>query len=201
MENNRTTNLTFVLEEDGISFFFPLMQQGFMVKTRVGCSIRQMLCEAFHVTPEYVSGRIKTLFLNGKPVDDVDTAMIRDGSTLALSAAMPGLVGATFRCGGPLIAFRSGITHREEGTLSSSEEGLVCLKLFNLLVAEMGPAFLKHGIWFSGRDFEAFLNGLPGDFWSALVSVRKNGESIAPDSLRSLESSDVIHLKVETPDH
>lgn len=200
MTQSLTTKLAFVLKQGGMSAFFPLMQQGFMVKIRVGCSIREMLCDQFHVTSDYVSGRIKTIFLNGKPVDDMDTALVRDGATLALSAAMPGLVGATFRCGGPLIAFRSGITHREQGEGSASEQGMVCLKLFNLLVSEMGPAFLKHGIWFEGARFGQFLNGLPGDFWSDLMAVRKDGAPIGVEALRDSEFAEVIHLTVETSD-
>jgi len=90
-----TVRLSLTLEPDKIHGFFPLLRQGFMVRARVGCSIKTMLCEQFGVSPEYMEDRIKTIFLDGKTVDDVDSAIIKDGSTLALSAAMPGLVGAT----------------------------------------------------------------------------------------------------------
>jgi len=41
---------------------------------------------------DYVTQRISTIFLDGKPVDDIDTLLVRDGAVLSLSAAMPGLV-------------------------------------------------------------------------------------------------------------
>ena len=69
-----------------------------------------------------------------KVVDDVNTALLQDGCTVALSAAMPGLVGATFRTGGLLAAFRSDITHQEEGVPTETHGvGMVKIKLFNLL--------------------------------------------------------------------
>lgn len=33
------------------------------------------------------------------------------------------------------------------GCLSILKKGMITLKLFNLLVAEIGPAFLERGIW------------------------------------------------------
>lgn len=200
MTQPRTTRLSLVMKQGGVSTFFPLLQQGFMVKIRAGCSIRGMLCDQFRVTADYVAGRIKTIFLNGKPVDDMDAALVRDGDTLALSAAMPGLVGATFRCGGPLIAFRSGITHREDGDRQSTETGLVRLKLFNLLVSEMGPAFLRFGTWFDGRRFKEFVSGISGDFWSDLIAVRKDGQDVPADALREMDPAGDVHLTVETSD-
>ena len=74
--------------------FFPLCQQGFLVKVPGSGSIRTILCRHLSLAPDYLEGRIRTIFLNGKPVDEIDTAIVGPGDTLALSAAMPGLVGA-----------------------------------------------------------------------------------------------------------
>ncbi|MCP4349944.1 MAG: endonuclease/exonuclease/phosphatase family protein [Desulfobacterales bacterium] len=62
-----------------------------MLKVQVGCSIRSLLCKQTDVASDYVDERISTVFLDGKPVDDVDSAIVKNGSVLALSAAMPGL--------------------------------------------------------------------------------------------------------------
>ncbi|MGA7578419.1 MAG: hypothetical protein ACLQUW_01255 [Desulfobaccales bacterium] len=80
--------------------FFPLCQQGFLVQVPGSGSIRTILCRHLGLAPDYLEGRIQTIFLNGKPVDEIDTAVVGQGDTLALSAAMPGLVGATMRRGG-----------------------------------------------------------------------------------------------------
>ncbi len=158
------TELRLHLEESLIPKFFQLLQRGFMMKVQVGCSIKSLLCEQLGVDPEYMEKRIQTIFLDGKPVDDVNSAIIRDGSTLALSAAMPGLVGAVLRSGGFFASMRSTISHREETGVERPQEGMVSLKLFNILLKEMGPAFLEKGIWVHGKDLQNFIDGKLDDF-------------------------------------
>ena len=124
-----------------------------MVKAQVGGSIKNLLCEQFKMEANYLDERIKTIFLDGKPVDDVETAAVDDGSSVALSAAMPGLAGPTFRRGGTLAAFRSGITYQAEGAFADTREvGMVNIKLFNMIVSELGPLFLKDGIWVKKKE-------------------------------------------------
>ena len=67
--------------------------------------------------------KIQSIMLDGKPVDDIGSAMIHDGSVLALSAAMPGLVGATLRRGGAYASFRSAITYHEPEKLARLARG------------------------------------------------------------------------------
>jgi len=57
-----------------------------------------------------VKEKISTIFLDGKAVDSPETALLREGSTLALSSAMPGLAGAILRRDGPYASLRSSIT-------------------------------------------------------------------------------------------
>ncbi len=95
---------------DRYSSFFQFLQGGFFLGASVGCSIHELLCEQLGLGEEYVLQRITTLFLDGKPVDDIDSAVVRDGATLSLSAAMPGLVGAAMRRGGAFASLRSSIT-------------------------------------------------------------------------------------------
>jgi hypothetical protein len=128
------------------------------------------------VSPEYVEERIKTVFMDGKAVDDVDLAVIKNGSVLAFSAAMPGLAGTTLRRGGPLAAFRSQITHREEEKAISQRGGVVVLKLFNLLIKELGPSFLRRGIWVRGDELENFLKSRPDDFWEEFRAAKVDGK-------------------------
>jgi hypothetical protein len=82
LKNDQTVNLDLVLEAEKVQDFFPLLQRGFMFKARVDCSIKTLLCEQVGLKPEYVEDRIKTIFLDGKAVDDIDSAIIKDGSTL-----------------------------------------------------------------------------------------------------------------------
>ena len=121
-----------------------LIQKDCFVKIESGCSMRNVLCEQFGITPEYVKSEIKVFFLDNSPVDDIDAAIVRDGSTMALSAAMPGLVGASMRQGG-LSWMRSGITYHEDGEAQGKSMGVIQLKLFNQVMADLGEAFLRRG--------------------------------------------------------
>lgn len=152
MNHKNDPTLSFVMDKKHRAVFYPILQQGFNVSVTVGCSLKQLICDQFGVQPGYLLNRITTIFLNGKPVDNVDSARIDDGSVLALSAAMPGLVGATFRTGGALSGFRSSITHHTDTKkIDTPSKGMITLKLFNLLVSEMGPAFLEKGFWVENR--------------------------------------------------
>jgi hypothetical protein len=129
-----------------LSCFFPLFQQGITVEVETGCSIKELLCGQLGIDPAYVEERISTIFLNGKPVDDCDTAVVGDGAVLALSAAMPGLVGAMLRKGGFYTAMRSDITYRTPVADSIRAQGRIRLKLFNSIMGEAGPLVLRRGI-------------------------------------------------------
>jgi hypothetical protein len=164
--------LSFVLDIQKLYLFFRFLQQGFIVKAKTGKSIKQMLCDQFDLTSDYVVNRIKTIFYNGKPVDDMEAAIVQDGSTLALSAAMPGLVGATFRSGGVLSSFRAAISYRpDKCKIADSEEGTVQMKVFNLLVPELGPGILKRGIFVQKTLLDSFLKEQDADFWNHCRSV------------------------------
>jgi hypothetical protein len=197
VKNGPMVSLCLTLDADMIHGFSPLLQRGFMVKAQVGCSIKTMLCEQFGVSPQYVEDRIKTIFLDGKPVDDIDAAIINDGSTLALSAAMPGLAGAILRRGGYLAPLRSQIPHREGKKAFSRREGMVVVKLFNLLMGELGPTFLKKGIFLRQEDFKSLFMGLPEGFWAGCRGVHVDGQEGDLDHLLTrLEKTDLVMLRV-----
>jgi hypothetical protein len=175
-----------------------LFQHGVMVKAQVNCSIRTMLCEQLGLSTQYVEDRIKTIFLDGRPVDDIDSAVIRDGSTLALSAAMPGLVGAILRRGGHLAPLRSQITHREEKKALQPRKGTVVLKLFNLLIDELGPSLLKAGVVVRREDLETLFVSLPEDFWGACKKVQLDGRTIDRDHLlKRLKRYELVMLRID----
>lgn len=191
MDKPTSSTVSLVVNPAFAYLFNPFLQQGFSVFAVVGCSIKDLICGQFGVNPEYLSSRIKTIFLNGQPVDDAGSAIVHDGSVIALSAAMPGLVGATFRSQGPLSVFRSSITYRrEENDPGNSAEGFVTLKLFNLLVPEMGPAFLKKGVWLKAGIIGAFFKD-KGTIWKeAFQSVLIDGRESGPDAFNNLKGDD-----------
>ena len=188
MDTQPSATLSFVLKQDKISVFFPLVQQGFKVNAKVGCDIQHLLCDQFGLMPDYLADRISTIFIDGKPVDDVTSAVVKNGATLALSGAMPGLVGATFRKAGCLASFRKSITYQKEDDDSTAcHDGYITLKLFNLLISEMGPMFLKRGIWISDGDLRAYLQIYQSDIHMIFEKVIKNGSDIGREQIADLE--------------
>lgn len=192
-------DLTLAMETDQLCEFFPILQQGFGMTARVPCTVKNLLCDQFGVAPDYVSERITTIFLDGKATDKIDEALVRDRSTLALSAAMPGLVGATMRRGGFYAAMRSAITLKEEGKAEPSGDGLVRVKLFNLLLPELGPEFLRRGIILSGAEAADFFMNRDELFRGGCGSALLNGAPLEPERLRdgeALSGSETVRLSV-----
>jgi hypothetical protein len=76
-----TIHITLYLSRDKMNFlsFLPLLQREFLVETQGGRSIKQLLCETCDVDEDYLKNRINTLFLDGKPVDDVEATTVNIG--------------------------------------------------------------------------------------------------------------------------
>jgi hypothetical protein len=144
--------LTFDCPAESIGIFSKYLQKGFQISIDPGRSISVLLQEHVGIPADYVKNRINTIFLNGKAVDDVESAFVFAGSRLALSAAMPGFVGAAFRKGGFFAGMRSSITHRGEPSGEPNDAGTCTIRLFNLLIEEIGPIFLERGIILENED-------------------------------------------------
>jgi hypothetical protein len=175
VKNNVIAKISLTVKPDRMSLFSSLLGQGFTLKSRTGISVRNLLCHQIGVSDDYLDQRIQTIFLDGKVVDNVDTAVIRQGSSLALSAAMPGLAGAVLRRGGAYAAMRSQISHKNNTADDSAENGTVLLKLFNLVALELGPLFLKQGIWIAGKNLGNFFQRVPEFFWDGCLTVKIDG--------------------------
>jgi hypothetical protein len=184
-----TAEFLFDTMDSGVVAFSFFLQAGFKVNVHTGASIRDLLCNQFDVNPDYVEDRIRTAFLNGKPVDDFSTAIIESGATLALSAAMPGLVGATFRKGGYLAAFRGTITHRRADTVAEDRTDVVSVKLFNLLAKEIGATFLKRGVIVDSDTARWFFSDPPDAFRRSCKDILVDGQHVHADQLSKMIAS------------
>ncbi len=163
--------------------FFPLLLRGCHVVAQVPCTLQDLLCGQFDLNLDYVSTRITTIFLDGKPTDNIDEAQVANGSTVALSAAMPGLVGATMRRGGFYAAMRSTITHRDRVEGGALRQGTVRVKLFNMLLHELGPLLLGRGVMLTPTEMEDFFRSASDAFWQGCSEAHVRGRVVAPDSL------------------
>ena len=191
--------LRMILPLEQLSAFFPLLQRGVWLRAEVGCSVMSLLTCQFGVAEDYVIERITTLFLDYKPVDDPESSYVKDGSTIALSSAMPGLVGATMRRGGHLAAMRGTISH--QGQIQKGGSGKVKIKLFNMVMAELGATFLAQGVMLSSDGLRALLDEQGDSFWQSFGSTILGSRQIDPANLKNkidlFEPTDEILLRVE----
>ena len=174
-ERTSPRHISLTVKAGLIPAFSQLLQNGFWIKGYVGCSVKSFLCEQFGLAPEYLEKRIQTIFLDGDVVDDVEKTVIEDGATLSLSAAMPGLAGAVLRKGGYYAAMRDQISCKGETTQASMQSGKVSVKLFNMPLQELGPIFLKHGIWVESDKFKDVLKARADDFQRGCGDVLADG--------------------------
>jgi len=185
-----------------LRIFFPLLQQGMEVEVETGCSLKQLLIEQFGIPADYIASRITTLFLNSRAVDDAATALVHDGAVLALSGAMPGLVGATMRSGGFYAAMRGAMTYHNEEELPAHRQGRIRLKLFNLLLEELGPRVLGRGVVLSAARLREFLAELPAEF--RFRGCWLDGRPLTVDRQRRLPelpgNEELLKLKVQFGD-
>jgi len=170
----RLETVALQLDPDLLNMFFPLLQKGITVPAHVGCTLHNLLCEQLAIPADYVTNRITTIFLDNHPVDDLDRTIIQDGSRVTLSAAMPGLVGATMRRGGFYAALRQGISYVVDNATATDKSGTVRLKLFNLLLAELGPLVLARGILMDRDELNDLLKNLP----EQVLNFRKNTKCV-----------------------
>ena len=199
MGKSRTPSLYLRLADNCLARFSSILQSGFRLKTEGGLSIETLLTQEYGVQPETLD-KIQTVFLDGKAVDDLKSSVVREGSILALSAAMPGLVGATLRRGSYYAAMRSPITATGTRVGAEHKAVTITLKLFNLLLDELGPIFLKSGILIERGVLQAFLSRLPPKFWINCKEARINGRKVEPEAVSKMtwpNADELICLKAE----
>ena len=182
-EKPNPLEIIIAIHEKFLPIFSQLLGQGFTTGIRTGSTVKALLRDQLGFEEVYIENRIQTLFLDGKAVDNLNSTMIESGAVLALSGAMPGLAGATLRRGGFYGKMRGEISHRKDIGSDTCRESNVTVKLFNLILKELGPLFLKKGILVNGDDFHRLLNAQPDRFRTGCRTAEMDGESIDPEKL------------------
>ncbi len=166
--------LYMTVEPELVHRFFSLFQKGVYIRGKIGSSVFSFLSNECGISRDYLEERIQTLFLDGKAVDDLHTSIIEDGSVLSLSAAMPGLLGATLRKGGYYAVFRRHISANETSDKPLAGEATIKLKLFNLVLKELGPRLLKEGTEVQKQDLHRLIKGFTETGLSGIIKVTLN---------------------------
>lgn len=176
------THLSLTVEKDLAGILCLLSGGGFKLRVRLGGSVRELLCGQLGVESDYLDDRIGTIFLNNKVVDDPDTAIVTADSTLALSAAMPGIAGAVLRKGSHYAPMRSQLSHNSRSVCPPADhEGDLIVKLFNMVQQELGPRLLSRGVEISGHALSELLHRRLDAFRTGLLAAELDGEPVATE--------------------
>ncbi|RPI77792.1 MAG: hypothetical protein EHM45_07885 [Desulfobacteraceae bacterium] len=196
MNQQNATRLEITLQPKLLDLFLPIFQQGVWVRGMLGCTIRSFLNVCVKLDDDYVDRRIQTFFLNHKPVDNIDGALVQDQDTLALSTAMPGVLGAMLRKGGYYAAMRQSISQKDQQQSTAAHEGRVRLRLFNFLISEIGPNLLKQGIRIEEEHLRPCLENLAIRFRAQGLDIKVNGENKKIEEWHSIHWTKEVLLKV-----
>ncbi|HPS59414.1 MAG TPA: hypothetical protein PK514_15025 [Spirochaetota bacterium] len=134
------------------------LQNGFYMEAAEGTSIRSFLTNSCGIPESYIKDKIKTIFHNNNPVDSLDSVKVSNGSVCAVSGAMPGLVGAMMRMGSPYASMRESITEKGEDISATGKTVFVKLKLFNVILGDLGQGFISGGVIFDRDDVVRIIN-------------------------------------------
>lgn len=208
-----------LVTRDALPVWYSLLQQGFLLDAKLGVSLKNILSEQIGLSPEYLEDRVQTIFMDGKAVDSLDKTHVAEGCVVALSAAMPGFVGAAFRRSGYYATMRSSTTHHDTHGDVAEKQGRFTLKLFNLLADELGQFFFARGILLKTQAFSDFLKrhsessslgirevGFDGavlDLRGALSetetqSIVPHSESLFSNILAAIDTKEVIRISITT---
>jgi hypothetical protein len=159
-----------------------LLQKGFYLTGRAGMTVREFLAAVLGYDDATIEGEVRTIFLNCRPVDDIDGPHVRDGDRLALGSAMPGLIGICMGRDNPYKGFRSDISAKADAPEADTREIIrVFVKIFSTLAVDTGEGVLARGIALDAGELAEFLDRqqahlLPVDGASAeaqLASLRQ----------------------------
>jgi hypothetical protein len=192
--------LSLQLSQTGVARLAALFGEGVGVETDTGIPLMTFLCDRLGIDRDYIDQRVQTIFVNGRAVDRVEQVHIGPGDVIALSAAMPGLAGATLRKGGLLAGFRKDISHSEGVAPSKThQKTLVTLKLFNLVAVELAHQLLRKGVWVNGKRMGHFFQQADDAKLSDAAAIVWNGRPVPADRMTQADwPDDWIHLRVDT---
>ena len=79
-QNSKPQDLNLAVKAKQIAVFLKLIESGFRLRIKAGLSIKELFCDQLGISHDYFDNRIQTIFLDGKPVDNVDAARVYDGA-------------------------------------------------------------------------------------------------------------------------
>lgn len=189
--------LELLIPADTSNKYTTLLQAGILEERSAATTIGEFLASLPGFTSHYIRERIETIFLNGLPVDDLQTRMGGPSPELAISASMPGLAGAIFRKNSVHAALRTSQTDSLPGTARSSEKIIIRLKFFNSIASEKGGIILQNGCLMNCDSVLKFIN-YRRQLFSHLLALHWNDKAISLDDLGTLlPQAENVFLRIQ----
>lgn len=138
-----------------------IMQSGVGLARTVGLPLAEFLSDQLELAPEQLA-LADALVLDGMPVDDPKTAIVPDGSRLALAAGLPGIAGLAMRSDSAVKVLRATITHLKQET-AAPRPGRVTLSLYSLVLPLLAGHFLSRGVLIRAEQFQRYARFAPDD--------------------------------------
>ena len=184
--------LTVHLPEEKAAGFAALLQHGMLYQVEQSVAMGDFLLSLPGFSREYLEETVQTIFLNGVAADSFAAPLV-SGSTLALSAAMPGLAGAIFRREGRHGSLRSQTGGTRPGAATGS--GYIKLKLFNKIATDKVAALLAAGILVEAKDLCAFA-GRRGDLFQTPGAMELNSTAMPYEQmLQALDQYSMVTVR------
>ncbi|MBM9617018.1 hypothetical protein JWJ90_22420 [Desulfobulbus rhabdoformis] len=179
---------------DMLTGFASLLQHGVLFPIERPIPLLSFLVTLPGFTAEYIEENVQTIFINGVAADSLQQEMV-DGTTVALSAAMPGLAGAIFRRQGVHGSLRS--KQLSEVTHSTTEGGHLTLKFFNSIALDRVEDLLAGGIQISGKALGNFA-ATRAHLFEPPVVLRFKGEELSYSALmKMLPEIDLLEVRLK----
>ncbi len=174
--------------------FASLLQHGVLFPIEKSTPLLALLVTLPGFSAEYIEKNVQTIFINGVAADSLNKEMV-DGTTVALSAAMPGLAGAIFRRQGVHGSLRS--KQVTDAPLEQSGAGFLTLKFFNSIATDRVADLLQKGILVSGKALVKFAR-MRGHLFEPPIGLKLDGEKVAyADLLGKAENWDMVRVQLK----
>ncbi|MGL1931608.1 MAG: hypothetical protein OCC45_07580 [Desulfotalea sp.] len=192
MPINNLPHIDFSITSGKILPFCTLLQHGVIMPSKTGISVEKFLQNISVFSQEYIKSELETIFLDGEPLDELETEFNKPHHTLALSAIMPGLAGAIMRKNSIHAPLRSKSSAMI--TSAKSENCLIRLKIFNRIAQECGKSILADSVIFPCKPLLKTFAQRPNLLHSIDKISHANNQINDDELIIILNNFDHIHL-------
>ncbi|ACL04118.1 hypothetical protein Dalk_2425 [Desulfatibacillum aliphaticivorans] len=195
--NKPLPRLNLTLERKVLSGFFPMLQKGCLVQCPKPVSVEEFLLALPGASDINLLEKIQTVFVDGHPVDDIKAAILTPDVEMALSAAMPGALGAVMRRGGYYASMRRHITFQAHESKDGQGAFFITVKLFNLLLSQAGPSLLQNGVVLDSRELGELARPVEAGFVGGDLDGKKFLKEEAAQILESIQGGAIASFTIQ----